>query len=515
MLLSSNAGNALDRLMQITADFASPAVFQADWLVIPVCEGEPLAARVQELDAALKGTLAGLTERGDITGKANELTPILNPTGIAARRLLVVGLGKRERLDRVGLITAAATAARSITGKQVNRVGMVLPDPPAGMTGESLALAIGAGLAQGSRGPGIRKSKPERFPPHEYVVLGSPALPAAELQRGAQRATVEGYAVALAQELVNTPPCDLYPETFAERACQVAKDVSIECTVLDAAQLEAERMGSLLGVARGSDRPPRFVILRYRGAGSAGRTLGLVGKGVTFDSGGLSLKTTEQMLDMKCDMAGAAAVLGSMQAIASLKIPANVHGYMPLVENMPGSKALKLGDVLRARNGKTIEIHNTDAEGRLILADALAYAVDDKVDHIVDLATLTGACMVALGAEVAGVMSNNDAWMQRVLKAAERAGERAWPLPMFSLYSDMIKSKVADMKNTGGSRYGGAITAAKLLEEFVGTVPWTHIDIAGPAWVEHENAGRDPGGTGCFVRTLVELAYVYGEMPTT
>ncbi len=184
---------------------------------------------------------------------------------------------------------------------------------------------------------------------------------------------------------------------------------------------------------------------------------------------------------------------------------------MPLVENMPSGKALKLGDVVRARNGKTIEIHNTDAEGRLILADALAYAAGEKVDHIVDLATLTGACVVALGTEVAGVMSNDEAWSQQVLAAAAHAGEKAWPLPMFPHYGEMIKSNVADMKNTGGSRYGGAITAAKLLEEFVEKIPWAHIDIAGPAWMEHESSSRDAGGTGCFVRTLVELAFNYAN----
>jgi leucyl aminopeptidase len=215
------------------------------------------------------------------------------------------------------------------------------------------------------------------------------------------------------------------------------------------------------------------------------------------------------MVDMKCDMAGAAAVLSSMQAIAELRLPVNVLGVMALVENMPSGKAMKLGDVLKARNGKTIEVLNTDAEGRLILADALAYAVDLKPGHMVDLATLTGACMVALGHDVAGLMTNNDAWGQRVLAAASAAGEKAWQLPMFPHYREMIKSGVADMRNTGGSRYAGAISAAKLLEEFVGDVPWAHLDIAGPAWAEHEDATREGGGTGCFVRTLVELARTY------
>jgi len=325
------------------------------------------------------------------------------------------------------------------------------------------------------------------------------------VRQAAHRAGVEGRAVALAQELVNLPPCELYPETFAERARQVAAGAKVECTVLDEKQLEAERMAALLAVARGSDRPPRLVVLRYRG-GPGERTLGLVGKGVTFDSGGLSLKTNEQMVDMKCDMAGAAAVLAAVTAVAELRLPVSVLGVLALVENLPSGKAMKLGDVLRARNGKTIEVLNTDAEGRIILADALAYAVDQKASPLVDLATLTGACMVALGEEVAGLMGNDPGWCDQVMAAAWRAGERAWPLPMFPAYGDMIKSTVADIKNSTGKRYAGAITAAKFLENFVGGVPWAHLDIAGPAWAEHESPTRDAGGTGCFVRTLIELA---------
>jgi leucyl aminopeptidase len=493
--------------MQINAPFASPVDMAADWLLVPVFEDESVSGAEAELDAAFKGLLSRLRQTGDVTGKANDLTPLLDITGIAARRVLLVGLGKRAQVDRAAIVAAAATAARSVTSKAIDRLAFVLPDHVPGVSAEFVALAAGVGLAQGSHGPGLRKTKPERFMPHELCLIAAPGTSHAEVQRGAIRAAAEARAVALARELVNTPPCDLFPETFAERARQVAQAAGLDYTVFGQEQLEAERMGSLLGVARGSERPPRFVVLRHRRG--SGPTLGLVGKGVTFDSGGLSLKTNEQMLDMKCDMSGAAAVLGALQAIAVLQIPLNVCGYLPLVENMPSGKALKLGDVLRARNGKTIEVHNTDAEGRLILADALAYAVDAKVDHLVDLATLTGACMVALGAEVAGLMSNDAAWCQRVQSAAERAGEKAWPLPMFPLYADMIKSTVADIKNTGGTRYGGAITAAKFLEEFVGKVPWTHIDIAGPAWAEHESPSRDPGGTGCFVRTLVELAYDY------
>jgi leucyl aminopeptidase len=497
--------------MQVQVQLVPLAELQADWLIVGAWEDEELSGAVALLDKKLGGTLAQLRHRGDITGKANELTTLLACKGIAAERLLVVGLGKRSAVDRPSLVAAAATALRTITGKQRERVALALPDNVPNLDWEETAIAVIAGAMQGSYGPGLRKNEPARFVPRELCLVAPPNAPLDGVKQGARRGEIEGRAVWTARELVNLPPCDLYPETFAQRAREVAAAVpGLECTVLDESQLEAEHMGSLLSVARGSDRPPRLVVLRYR-RGKDGRTLGLVGKGVTFDSGGLSLKTNEQMLDMKCDMAGAAAVLGAVQAIAELQVPVNVLGILALVENLPSGKAMKLGDVLRARNGKTIEVLNTDAEGRLILADALAYAVDQKADHLVDLATLTGACVVALGTEVAGVMSNDEAWSARVLEAAKRAGERAWPLPMFPHYGDLIKSTVADIKNTGGTRYGGAITAAKFLEEFVGSVPWAHLDIAGPAWAEHESPAQDAGGTGCFVRTLVELARAYGE----
>lgn len=264
-----------------------------------------------------------------------------------------------------------------------------------------------------------------------------------------------------------------------------------------------------MGVAAGSAQPPRFVVLEYEGTtDSAAPRLALVGKGVTFDSGGLSLKQTEQMEHMKGDMAGAATVLGAMRAIAELRPPVRVVGLAALSENMPGPQAMKLGDVLTARNGKTIEVLNTDAEGRLLLADALSYAADQGAGHIIDLATLTGSCVVALGKYVAGLMTNSQSWADRVKAAAERVGERVWQLPMFDDYTEQIQSGVADLKNIG-SRWGGAITAAKFLEHFVGTVPWVHLDIAGPAWADEESATQEAGGTGMFVRTLVEVAESY------
>lgn len=492
--------------MRLTLKSAPLAEISCDWFIVGIWENEALPGPVSQLDAALGGLISRLREQGDVTGKAKELTPVYQVGDITARRVLLVGLGSRDKADFASLVASSAVAAKSISTKPCKRVALALPDRPPSLAAEAVLRACSLGVFQGSATAGIRKSAVERTAPDELWVV-VPAVDA-DLKAALHRAEVEGRATNLARELVNLPPCELYPETFAERARSVAADVGLKVQVFNEKQLLGEHMNALLAVAHGSDRPPRMVVLNHRKGGKK-PTLALVGKGVTFDSGGLSLKTTDQMVDMKCDMAGAAAVLGAMQSIAELELPVNVMGVMALVENMPSGKAMKLGDVLKARNGKTIEVLNTDAEGRLILADALAYAVDHKADHLVDLATLTGACLVALGSDVAGLMSNHDAWSQKVLAASQAVGEKAWPLPMFPHYKEMIKSDIADMKNTGGSRYAGAISAAKFLEEFVGETPWVHLDIAGPAWAEKENATREAGGTGCFVRTLVELARSY------
>jgi leucyl aminopeptidase len=284
----------------------------------------------------------------------------------------------------------------------------------------------------------------------------------------------------------------------------VASEHGIRCEILEEARLRQERMGSLLAVSAGSARPARVVLLEYRGAGEGEPVTALVGKGVTFDSGGLSLKPTESMNTMKGDMAGAATVLGAMTAIARLKLPVNLMGAMGLVENMISGSAYKLGDVLTARNGVTIEVLNTDAEGRLVLADVLSYIADQNVDRMIDLATLTGACVVALGEGITGAFTNDQSWCDEVLAAARRAGEPIWPLPMHADFNELLKSDVADVKNVG-KRWGGASIAAKFLERFVGNVPWVHLDIAGPAFAETGTACRDSGGTGVMVRTLVEL----------
>jgi leucyl aminopeptidase len=314
-------------------------------------------------------------------------------------------------------------------------------------------------------------------------------------------------SVNLARRLVNEPPDEIYPAAFADRATNVAQEAGLQIEIWDQAKLEAERCGSLLAVAKGSSREARLVIVRHEGGPASAPQLAIVGKGVTFDSGGLSIKPSDGMLTMKCDMAGAATMLAAMSAIARLKLPVNVIGLAGLVENMLGPAAMKLGDVLHARSGKTIEVHNTDAEGRLVLADVLDVAVEQKPAKIVDLATLTGACVVALGTEVAGLMTNDQSWCDAVASAARACGEPVWQLPMYpDIFDDHIRSEVADIKNVGDGRWGGAISAAKFLEQFVAGVPWTHIDIAGPAFRDKPKPWCDAGASGQYVRSLVELA---------
>jgi leucyl aminopeptidase len=486
--------------LKIETDRTDPSQIHADWLIIGYWDSDMESGPTMMGSSSLHQTLKALHTRGDWSNKRGEVLPIYSHTGILAERVLFVGLGKPSEASRLTLHETYTLATRRLTTKPTQRLAYTLPNNPPGMPIADVVLGMCSGIGQGIYGPGIRKSQPTRFAPTEIKLLTHDANGTQSLL---ERANTEIQAVGLARELVNLPACDLYPESFAAIAIERATAAGLNVEVLDETQIEAQRMGALLGVARGSDRPPRLVVLQQRV--NDGPTLGLVGKGVTFDSGGLSLKTSDQMVDMKGDMAGAAATLAATLAIAQLKLPYNLVTVIPLVENMPSGKALKLGDVLKARNGKTIEILNTDAEGRLILADALDYAIELGATQLVDLATLTGACMVALGTETAGLFTNHTAWGNQIQQAATKAGERVWPMPLDAHFEEALKSNVADLKNVAGSRWGGAIVAAKFLEQFVGSTQWTHLDIAGPAWAESETANHDPGGTGFGVRTLVQL----------
>jgi leucyl aminopeptidase len=326
------------------------------------------------------------------------------------------------------------------------------------------------------------------------------------VDRGAERGRVLGECTNLARELANEPSNTLTPRVFAERAAGMAREAGLAVDVLDEKRIAELKMGLLLGVAQGSAEPPRLVVLRHEPKSAAAQpVLGLIGKGITFDTGGISIKPAENMDKMKDDMSGGAAVLAAMCAISRLRAPVRCIGMIPMTENMPGGKAMKPGDVLTSAEGKTVEVLNTDAEGRLILGDAVWYARRLGATHLVDVATLTGACVVALGRSTSGLFGTPELWVEHVRRASERAGDRSWPMPVFDDYKELFKSEIADFANTGG-RAGGAITAALFIKEFTGDLPWAHLDIAGTAWVEDSRPYLPKGPTGVGVRTLAELA---------
>ncbi len=481
--------------MNVSHSSDSPLEARADALIVGLWSDGKLTPSAAAVDDAAGGLIRGLVERKEAAGKFLELTTLHAPAGVKAKLAIVVGLGERTKFDAGAAYRTAAAAARSLSGKVRTSVACYLAEEAAAA---HLSEFV-AGLIVGCEGPDLYRAEKKRFAFGE-IRFGGEANTAA-LERG----RILGESVNLARRLVNEPPHAMYPETFAQRAMQVAAETGLSCEVWDQARLERERCGSLSAVARGSVRPPRLVIVEHRGGPADEPPLALVGKGVTFDSGGLSLKPSDSMTTMKCDMAGAAVVLAVMQAAARLKLPRNLIGLTGLVENMPGGAAMKLGDVLTARSGKTIEVLNTDAEGRLVLADVLNVAVERKAAKIVDFATLTGACVVALGTDVVGAFTNDQPWCDAVVGAARRAGEPLWQMPMFPEYAEHIRSEIADIKNTGDGRWGGAITAAKFLEEFVAGTPWVHLDIAGPAYFEKPKPWADVGGTGTMVRTIVEL----------
>jgi leucyl aminopeptidase len=466
----------------------------------------PAGTRSVKAPPGITVSPAYLALRG-FEGKRGQSVAVPGPAG---KVVLALGTGAPGTDDLEALRLAGAALVRG--AGHAGHAALFAGSLPRGVdpAAAGQALAEGASLAAyryttfKSEADGGERARLERV----TVVGGDPGL-AAGLERGAVLAS----AVALARDLVNEPPGSLTPTRMAEIATRLAARAGLEVRVYDAAEIDAERLGGLAGVARGSDEEPRLVRLEYtpRRAESSVPTVALVGKGITFDSGGLSLKTADGMMTMKTDMSGAAAVLAAMSVLSRLAVPVRVTGFMPLTENMPGGRAIKPGDVLRARNGKTIEVLNTDAEGRLVLADALSLAVEEGPAAIVDLATLTGAVVVALGRRIAGLMANDDELATRLETAAARAGERLWRLPLPDDYRKDIDSEVADIKNIGGPGSAGTIVAGLFLREFVAGVPWAHLDIAGTARSDAADGYTTKGATGFGVRTLVELLRTYGQ----
>jgi leucyl aminopeptidase len=473
---------------------------ETDAVVVGCYKNQGLSEVAKAVDRATGGVLERLLGTEEITGKHAELTTLLVPGGVKTGRVVVVGLGEFEDFDRGAAFRAVSAAAKHLAEKQRQTVAFYVED----RWPEDVVESAVCGALVGCQGQDLYRAEKKLFPFSRVLWNGTQ-------HQAVDTGRILAESVNLARRLVNQPASEIFPDSFAKEAEPIAQDAALSLEIWDEQRLQAERCGALLAVGRGSAHPPRLVILEHRGAGTEKPPLALVGKGVTFDAGGLSLKPTDGMKTMKCDMAGAATVVAAMRAIAKLEVPANVIGIVGLVENMVSGSSYKLGDVLTARSGKTIEVLNTDAEGRLVLADALDVAVERGAERIVDVATLTGACMIALGTDVAGVMANDQTWCDSVAAAARICGEPAWQLPMFAEFGEQVQSKVADIKNVGEGRWGGAITAAKFLEEFVQEKPWVHIDIAGPAFLDNAKPWIDAGATGCFVRTLVELTKNYAN----
>ncbi len=497
--------------MNITTRHIEPEQVDTELLVLCCFSGEELEPRAHGVDRALGHQLTRLLGDGDFGAEAGDALLIRSPDGLPFQRVLLVGLGPRAGAELDGLREAGATI-----GQKANRYARACVPVSAGWFPDEEIRSIAQALTEGIALAGALEANPSKAkrPSLQELVL-VPSEPNAQggVQEGAMRGQCIGEAVGLAREVTNAPASSLTPERFADRAAGMAEHLGVSVKSLAPQELREERFVGLLEVAKGSVQAPAFVVLEHAPTpASAQGPVVLIGKGVTFDSGGLSLKPRENLAKMKFDKAGAGAVLGALQAAAQLALPLHVVGLIPLAENLPSGSALKPGDVLEMGNGKTVEITSTDAEGRLLLADALLYAARYGPRAVIDLASLTGATRIALGKAASGVFANDPRLLELVRRAGERCGERVWPLPLFPAYREALNTPFADMKNAAGPE-AGACTAAAFLHEFV-DFPWAHLDIAGTAWDGGDKRYHpDEGATGVGVRLLVECLRDMAENP--
>ena len=495
--------------MKTTLSLSPAAQVETECLVAVVLdrgEKDKTQAYVSAADKAVQQAAADLILSGDVNGKSFEATWLHKPAGLKAKRLLLLGGGKAKSFASSELRKLAGAAVRALKPRNLRSLAFLLPE---GIPSEEAVEAVVEGALVGNFDPDTYKSDRKDQTVESLTVVTSGD------QISLQRALNEGQILAESQnftrELVNEPSNHMTPTVLANRAQQMAKETGLKCEVYGADKIKELKMGAFWGVAQGSDEPPALIVMRYEPAGAPEKpVLGLVGKGVTFDTGGISIKPADGMEKMKYDMAGGATMIGAMRAIALLKPKVKVIGIVCATENMPSGKAQKPGDIQTAMSGKTIEIINTDAEGRLVLADGLCYARQLGCTHLIDAATLTGAVVVALGYANAGIFASDDAMYQGFAKALEKSGEKMWRLPLDDEYKEQIRSNIADMMNTGG-RWGGAITAAMFLKEFAEDTPWIHLDIAGTAWMEDNKPWIAKGPSGIAVRSLVRFAREFGN----
>jgi leucyl aminopeptidase len=491
--------------MQVEVQPVEPEQVDADVVAVPLAGGDRLDGAAGRLDSALDGLLARLAREGELHDEVGRAGLVHVDGRLSAARVAAAGVGQRDQVDADTLRTAAAAVAR-LAGEFAERIAWTI-DTSLPLSPAEQARAIVDGTVLGGYEPSRWKHEGPKSKLSTLVLCGE----AAGLAEGARQAAVVTAWTNRARDLVNSPPNEATPERLAERGREIASSVEhLAAEALGPDEIRAQGMGAFAAVAQGSDNPPRLVVLRYEPPepARADVVLGLVGKAITFDTGGISLKPSLHMEDMKGDMAGGGAVLEATGAIAELGLPLRVLTVAAATENMPSGHAYRPGDIITAANGKTIEVTNTDAEGRLVLADALWYARGQGATHILDLATLTGAMEVALGDFYAGIFGNDDDWRDQVVAAGEASGDHAWPFPMHPRYRRYVDSVFADMKNSSDLRQAGAVLAAAFLEEFAGEGPWAHADIAGPAFLERSRGDylSQRGGTGYGVRMIVELA---------
>ncbi len=487
--------------MEITASSQHYFEIECDALAVAVYEGEKAnEGWLAELNQRTGGAIASVLETGEFTGKLGTSAYLVQPGEVKAKRLLLLGAGKEAEFDAQTTRKLAGTATRALRKKKARNIAFALRGAAVGEHAQ--AAAEGALWSLFEPNKYHTKDKDNDETPVDSLTLANGD--AAALSAGIERGRIIAEAANFGRDIINEPSNVITPTALAAKAEEVAKEFGLELDVLDEARMRELGMGSLLGVAQGSVEPPKLIVLSYKPAVASNETIAIVGKGVTFDTGGISIKPADGMEKMKYDMAGGATTIAAMRAIAQFKPSVNVLGIVPAVENMPGGKAQRPGDVVKAMTGKTIEVINTDAEGRLILADAVAYARKLGATKIVDLATLTGAVSIALGDVYVAILGNNQEWIDAIIAAGKATGEKLWQLPLDKEYREQIKSEIADIKNIGG-RKAGTITGAYFIREFVEETPWAHLDIAGTAWNENGKAHLGVGPTGVGVRTLVKL----------
>ena len=474
-------------------------------IIIPLCEGvKQLTEAALAVDQKTNGLITDVFKNRDFEGKASQVFILYSRKSLPAKRIALVGLGKKSDLNLEKIRIAYAKIMQHLRSMNIEEAATSLEADLLPDQGENVfrAAAEGALLGLYQYTPYKTVGREDIKNMRELSIIVD-AAHYSKINEVIRKTKIITDAVYFARDLISAPSNEMTPSIMADHARKIAGRKNVSCTILERGKMKALGMNALLGVASGSHQPPKFIILEYQGGKRGASPIVLIGKGLTFDSGGISLKPAEKMDEMKTDMSGGAAVMGCIMAAADLKLPMNLVGLIPATENMPGGSALKPGDILRSHSGKTIEVLNTDAEGRLILADALSYAARYKPKAMMDIATLTGACIVALGEDVIGILGTDEQMKNDIRKASEITGELVWELPLWDLYSEMIKSDIADYKNTGG-RPAGTITAAAFLSKFTGGIPWVHLDIAGPAWATKDKGYIPKGAAGVTVRLIME-----------